>query len=191
MTRQMEVGSPLGRLVLVADDQALLALDWPGAPRRPGVTAAKRHPILERAARELRRYLEGKPGPLGVALRPEGTPFQRSVWLRLRGIGPRSLATYASVAADFEAPGAARAVGSAIGRNPLPIFIPCHRVVGSDGRLRGYSGGLERKAALLRSEGLGVDDGRVPIPAVAPAWPLRPPSGPSAKPRPCGCAGGC
>lgn len=117
-------------------------------------------PHLTAALRELRAYLEGRGKSFGVPVDLEGiTPFQSRVYDRLREIPFGQVVTYGRIAADIGAhhAGAARAVGQAVGANPVPLLIPCHRVVGADGRLTGFGGGLRRKAALLRLEGVEVD----------------------------------
>jgi methylated-DNA-[protein]-cysteine S-methyltransferase len=111
------------------------------------------HPHLALAAREFAAYWRDPASRFTVALDPQGTEFQQSVWLVLRGIAPGTLATYGDVAARIGKPAAVRAVGAAIGRNPIGIVVPCHRVVGSDGSLTGYAAGLERKRKLLEREG--------------------------------------
>jgi methylated-DNA-[protein]-cysteine S-methyltransferase len=105
------------------------------------------------ATRELDEYFAGTRRSFDLPLDPHGTPFQLAVWEQLRTIPPGTTTTYADVAARVGRPGASRAVGAAIGRNPISIVVPCHRVVGSGGSLTGYAGGIERKTALLRLEG--------------------------------------
>jgi methylated-DNA-[protein]-cysteine S-methyltransferase len=117
-------------------------------------------PHLTAALAELRDYLDGRSRVFGVTLDLHGiTPFQSRVYDRLRAIPYGQVVTYGRIAHDIGAnhAGAARAVGQAVGANPLPILIPCHRVVGADGTLTGFGGGLRRKAALLRLEGVEVD----------------------------------
>jgi methylated-DNA-[protein]-cysteine S-methyltransferase len=101
-----------------------------------------------------------------VPLDPKGTPFQHAVWQVLRGIAPGTLLSYGDVARRIDNPAAVRAVGAAIGRNPLGIIVPCHRVVGSNGALTGYAGGLPRKQALLQHEGAQAG-----IAGTGHAWP--------------------
>lgn len=102
-------------------------------------------------------YLNGRLKQFTIPLDVRGTPFQRAVWEVLRQIPYGHLTTYCEIAAQLKKPTASRAVGAAVGANPLPIVIPCHRVVGKDGRLTGYRGGLDVKAALLRLEGIEPD----------------------------------
>jgi len=116
------------------------------APEEPA------HPWLKLAGAELQRYFCGDLRRFTVALDPQGTPFQRQVWQALPGIGYGRLSTYGQLAQQLGRPAAARAVGAAVGRNPLGIIVPCHRVVGQDGTLTGYAGGLHRKQVLLQLE---------------------------------------
>jgi methylated-DNA-[protein]-cysteine S-methyltransferase len=117
------------------------------APDRPG------DPLLAGATRALAAYFAGRSMAFdGVDLDPVGSPFQLAVWERLRAIAPGTTTTYGAIAAALGRPGSGRAVGTAVGRNPLGIVVPCHRVVGADGTLTGYAGGLHRKRALLKVE---------------------------------------
>lgn len=141
--------SPLGPLTLCSDGDAVTALHF----GIRGETSPLPSPVLTRAARELAEYFAGKRQRFTVPLDPGGTPFQRQVWRALAAIPYGETCTYAHIAAAIGRPRACRAVGMANHRNPLPIFIPCHRVVGSGGSLTGYAGGLDRKAFLLRLEG--------------------------------------
>jgi methylated-DNA-[protein]-cysteine S-methyltransferase len=154
-----EVPSPIGRITLVATDSALCALDFaPGRARllarvraRFGVWVVRRH--AERYAGPLRAYLAGDLRALdAIAVDPGGTAFQRRVWSALRAIPPGSTTTYRELAAALGQPRAVRAVGHANARNPVSLVVPCHRVVGSDGSLRGYASGLWRKRWLLAHE---------------------------------------
>ncbi|MGH9103614.1 MAG: methylated-DNA--[protein]-cysteine S-methyltransferase, partial [Acidimicrobiales bacterium] len=111
------------------------------------------HPAhLEEAASQLEEYFAGERRSFDLPLQPEGSAFQLQMWWALAGIGYGQKITYAELARRAGRPGAARAAGSAIGRNPLPIVLPCHRVVGSDGSLTGYGGGLPAKQLLLQLE---------------------------------------
>src|SRR5262249_4550193 len=111
------------------------------------------HALLRRAGRELAEYFAGARKRFETPLAPEGTAFQRAVWRAISTVGFGSTITYGELASRAGFPGHARAAGAATGRNPLTIIVPCHRIVGSDGRLTGYAGGLERKRALLTLEG--------------------------------------
>ncbi|HYL20051.1 MAG TPA: methylated-DNA--[protein]-cysteine S-methyltransferase [Burkholderiales bacterium] len=151
--------SPLGRMLMTADERALTglyfvgqkyeavpALDWIEDPR---------HPVLEQARRELTEYFAGERTQFDLPLAPSGTPFQRGVWRALEIIPSGTTTTYGELARSLGAPESIRAVGAAVGRNPISIIVPCHRVVGSTGSLTGYASGLERKRALLALEGSG------------------------------------
>ena len=153
---QMQLPSPLGPLTLAATARGLALVWFDGQAHRTDEVAAPeepQHPHLQQAARELQAYWQAPQAPFTVPLDPAGTPFQQAVWQVLRGIAPGALLSYGAVAQAIGKPAAVRAVGAAIGRNPLGIVVPCHRVVGADGGLTGYAGGLERKQALLVLEG--------------------------------------
>lgn len=153
---QMRVDSPLGALTLAATARGL-ALAWfdDQAHRSATVDAPlnETHPHLALAAQELAAYWQAPQQRFTVPLDPQGTPFQQAVWRVLCGIAPGTLGSYGEVARAVGRPAAARAVGAAIGRNPIGIIVPCHRVVGAGGALTGYAGGLPRKRALLALEG--------------------------------------
>ena len=148
--------SPVGQLRLVATDGALTAICFePFAADSPGGAAdsARTDDVLRAAADQLRAYFAGDLSQFDLPLAPKGTAFQQEVWRAARLIGYGDRIAYGELAARLRRPvGAARAVGAALGRNPLPIVIGCHRVVAADGRLGGYAGGLERKQALLLLE---------------------------------------
>jgi methylated-DNA-[protein]-cysteine S-methyltransferase len=143
--------SPIGRLLLVAGDAGLRAIGFEGAQPRP--EWRRQDGSLSEAARQLEAYFAGELREFDLALDPQGTTFQRHVWKELRRIPFGGSTTYAEMARRIGRPRAVRAVGAANGRNPLPIVIPCHRVIGSDGSLTGYAGGLPIKEFLLRFEG--------------------------------------
>ncbi|MFI7337495.1 methylated-DNA--[protein]-cysteine S-methyltransferase [Streptomyces sp. NPDC050085] len=151
------VDSPLGELLLTADaDGALTSLSVPG--QKGGRTVQEgwvRDPARFAAAtRQLGAYFAGELKEFQLELRPEGTEFRRRVWDALDEVPYGATTTYGAVAARIGASRAAvRAVGGAVGANPLLIVRPCHRVIGADGSLTGYAGGLERKVALLELEG--------------------------------------
>jgi methylated-DNA-[protein]-cysteine S-methyltransferase len=149
------VATPIGDVLLVADEDAggLTAIhfdpsDVP-AGSRPGDG-----PVLQAAATQLREYTAGTRETFDLPLRPRfGGPFERRVWAHVAAVPYGTTTTYGEIAAELEAPGAARAVGAANGRNPIPLIVPCHRVVGARGALTGYAGGLDRKRTLLEHEG--------------------------------------
>ncbi len=147
--------SPIGTLLLVADERALTGL-WflKEADIRP---ATDENPILMRASAWLDAYFGGEAPPIDFPLYPEGSAFQREVWELLRTIPYGETLSYGALAARIAARHgiarmSAQAVGNAVGRNPISIVIPCHRVIGANGRLVGYGGGLDKKEALLRLE---------------------------------------
>jgi methylated-DNA-[protein]-cysteine S-methyltransferase len=152
------MGSPIGRLELVEEGGALVAIhfDAPadGSPRHERGGSA----VLTRAHQQLSEYFAGSRHEFDLPLRPAGTEFQRRVWDVLATVPWGTTTTYGAIAARLGLlPGASRAVGAANGANPLPVVLPCHRVIGSDGTLTGYAGGLERKALLLRLEGVATE----------------------------------
>jgi len=140
--------SPLGRLTLFEEDGRLAALDWYGKR-----SAGEPTPLLLEARRQLAAYFDGRRQAFDLPLAPAGSPFERRVWQLMSDIPYGETRTYGELARDLAA--APRAVGQACGRNPLPILIPCHRVLAADGRLGGYSGGngAETKRRLLTLEG--------------------------------------
>lgn len=137
-------------LTLTADDNNLLRIDF-GA-QRPANAIEKATPILTLAAQQLEEYFHGLRRDFTIPLKANGTQFQQQVWQALTHISYGITHTYKELAETIGKPKASRAVGSACNRNPLPIVIPCHRVIGSSGNLTGYAGGLELKAKLLKME---------------------------------------
>ncbi len=149
------MASPLGRLELVERSGALVAIGF-DAPVGGSPSAVHGGSlVLAEARRQLDEYFVGERRVFDLPVRPAGTAFQRRVWGGLATVPWGTTTTYGALAARLGLPaGASRAVGAANGANPLPVVLPCHRVVGADGRLTGYAGGLERKAMLLRLEGV-------------------------------------
>ena len=121
--------------------------------KKSGPSITEGGPALEPALTQLTDYFSKKRTRFELALKPEGTPFQHDVWAALRRIPYGTCRTYGQIARELGNPGAGRAVGLANNRNPIPIVIPCHRVIGNKGRLTGFGGGMENKLALLRLEG--------------------------------------
>jgi methylated-DNA-[protein]-cysteine S-methyltransferase len=154
------IASPVGELLLVGDAGARVALRgiWfaaaahAGRARALAARAREDRAALADVVAQLERYFTGELRAFDVALAPDGTPFQRAVWSELSRIPYGATATYADVARAIGTPRAVRAVGAANGRNPISIVVPCHRVVGHDGRLTGYAGGIAQKEALLALE---------------------------------------
>ncbi len=147
--------TPLGDLFLGADDEGLrIATFVEGPSGRPFGWPSRWTPAaMPGVCDELDRYFAGTLQVFTTPLAPEGTEFQRRVWAGLQGIPFGATRSYSEIAAVLGNPGLVRAVGTANGANPIAILIPCHRVIGADGRLVGYAGGLDRKKALLRLEG--------------------------------------
>lgn len=149
--------SPVGPLGLVADDDALIAVLWPteaeGRVRLAEEPApAADHAVLNKTARQLGEYFAGTRRDFDLPLAPSGTEFQRQVWWSLAEIPFGETSTYGKQAAAIGRPAAVRAVGAANGRNPLSIVLPCHRIVGANGKLTGFAGGLDTKRWLLDHE---------------------------------------
>ncbi len=151
------VQTPIGGMIVEADGTHVRGICFSGRPDGPGEpdcpnTPAGAGALLSKAERELEEYFSGGRTSFSVPLLAEGTPFQQAVWQFLTAIPYGETATYGQIAARLGRPGAARAVGMACNRNPIAIIIPCHRVVGADGGLTGYAGGLDVKARLLLLE---------------------------------------
>jgi len=145
--------TPIGRLRLLSTGTHLVAIEFAGQHRRPGADTETPDAVLELAAGQLLEYFAGRRRRFELPLAPAGTAFQRQVWDALATIPWGELRSYADIARAIERPTAVRAVGAANGRNPLPIVVPCHRVIGSNGSLTGFAGGLEIKRQLLELEG--------------------------------------
>lgn len=141
--------SPCGQLKIVADPQAIIRIDFLS---RPEPHQAAGTPLLVEACAQLEAYFAGRLRDFSLPLAPQGTVFQQQVWQALQQLAYGEQCSYRDIALHIGNPKAVRAVGAANGRNPLPIVIPCHRVIGANGKLTGYAGGLERKAWLLRHE---------------------------------------
>ena len=146
----------LGELLLVATSSHLVGVYFANQHNGPKISAAWKkdpaHPILKQAARELNEYLAGRRTDFSVPLAFDGTEFQREIWKQIARIPFGKTISYTELAQRVGAPKATRAAGTATGRNPLGVIIPCHRVVGKDGGLGGYAGGLDRKKSLLNIE---------------------------------------
>jgi methylated-DNA-[protein]-cysteine S-methyltransferase len=152
--RETVVASPIGPLRIAAEDGAIVAVRFQGegdpAPAAGGGPADEA--VLREAAEQLAAWFGGEREGFRLPLAPRGTPFQQEVWRALLAIPAGQTRTYGALAAALGRPAAARAVGAACARNPLGILVPCHRAVGSDGRLTGYAWGLGRKRWLLDRE---------------------------------------
>lgn len=150
MKTVMRVETPVGEMWLAQQGDALAELRLPGERAPEGEIGQT--PLLLEAARQLREYFEGTRAAFELPLNPEGTAFQKAVWAELMKIPAGETRTYGDIARAIKKPNASRAVGSANHHNPLPVFIPCHRVIGSGGALVGYGGGLPLKRELLELE---------------------------------------
>ncbi len=147
--------TPIGTLLIAGDTDAVRRIDFPknGKASKPEVewTQSERGPVGQ-AAKQLREYFAGKRADFDLPLAPEGTEFQRTVWRNLQEIPYGETISYGELAKRVGNPKASRAVGAANGQNPIPIVIPCHRVIGANGKLTGFGGGLPTKEALLTLE---------------------------------------
>ncbi len=155
-TARATVDSPVGPLTIVASDEALLGVYFADHRRRPELDDVPDVPgnaVVVATAAALARYFAGG-SPVLPPMRASGTAFQQDVWHALADIPPGQTRTYAQIADAVGRPSAVRAVGAAIGANPVSILVPCHRVIGADGSITGYAGGVERKTALLALEQL-------------------------------------
>ena len=150
------IESPVGELRLFASDKGLVAILWENdSPRRVRLGEAvvdDRHPVLVETEKQLGEYFAGKRKTFSVALDMRGTRFQKNVWEALVAIPFGETRSYGQLALQLGNPRASRAVGAANGRNPVSIIVPCHRVIGSSGKLTGFAGGLDTKARLLGLE---------------------------------------
>lgn len=142
--------SPIGTLEIVGDGHAVTAVNFIEKEQQP----ANSNPLLEECVKQLDEYFFGTRKSFTVPLAPHGTPFQKQVWNELLLIPFGKTASYLDIARAMKNEKSVRAVGAANGANPIAIIIPCHRVIGADGSLTGYAGGIERKEWLLRHEGV-------------------------------------
>lgn len=148
--------SPVGQLTLVASDEGLAAILWekeqPNRVRLNLVAEDNKHPVLLKAEQQLKEYFAGQRRSFDLKFDFVGTPFQKKVWNALLKIPFGETRSYAQIAQQVGSPKAVRAVGAANGRNPISIMAPCHRVIGANGTLTGFAGGLEAKQYLLEME---------------------------------------
>ena len=148
----LTIDTPLGALQLVSDGEHLTAIKFPGQHSGDGDSSSPDQ-VLRTAHRQLEDYFAGRRRRFDLPLAAAGTAFQQSVWRALAAIPWGEVRSYRDIAAAIGKPQAMRAVGAANGRNPLPIVVPCHRVIGADGSLTGFGGGLPLKVQLLTLEG--------------------------------------
>lgn len=155
--RYTDFETRLGRAIIACDDAGICGFWFDGQRHFAGIQDDWQRdddePRLRTLIAQYREYERGERTRFELPLAPHGTPFQRSVWQALAGIPFGKTCSYGSIAQSIGAPAAVRAVGAAVGRNPISVIVPCHRVLGSDGSLTGYAGGLDRKRALLSLEG--------------------------------------
>ncbi len=154
-TAQARLATPLGDMLLARTAAGLAGAWFEGQQHHPGELAAPHRTndaLLRDAMQQLTRYFTGESRAFTLPLDLHGTPFQCRVWQALQQIPASSTLRYGDIASSIGAPTAARAVGAAVGRNPLSVIVPCHRVLGAAGALTGYAGGLDRKVALLDLE---------------------------------------
>lgn len=148
--------SPVGELTLVASDKGLAAILWeeekPNRVPLKDLVLDKKHPVLTEVEAQLKEYFQGERKKFSVKLDPHGTEFQKKVWMALRSIPFGETRSYGELATQIGNPKASRAVGAANGKNPISIIVPCHRVIGSNGSLTGFAGGLKNKMILLDLE---------------------------------------
>ena len=153
--------SPYGQMLLVAEGEGLCGVHFEGEKYHPAIHPEwqrdARHAPLRQVKRELVQYFNRERKRFETALAPVGTPFQQSVWKAISTVDFGDTITYGELARRAGSPGSVRAAGAATGRNPITILVPCHRIVGANGSLTGYAGGLDRKRALLALES-GIPD---------------------------------
>lgn len=154
------LSSPIGDLLLIAQEFALKKIVF-----QPKDKAHEIHPewiqgsdLLEHTKNELKAYFNGQLKEFTVNVNPHGTPFQKQIWKEVKSIPYGKVCSYQDVANNIDHPTACRAVGRANSQNPIPIIIPCHRVIGKSGKLTGYAGGLDRKQSLLKLEGIETEE---------------------------------
>ena len=145
--------TPIGKLRLVSDGENLTRVEFQQCHQPHDEDTLFQDPVLQGAAEQLREYFAGRRQRFDLPLKAGGTQFQQSVWSALTRIPLGELRCYSDIAQEIGRPKAVRAVGAANGRNPLPIIVPCHRVIGRDGSLTGFAGGLAIKTSLLQLEG--------------------------------------
>jgi methylated-DNA-[protein]-cysteine S-methyltransferase len=154
---QTTIDSPLGELRLARTEKGLAGVWFSGQKWHPDpfdAPVCDDDPLLNLAASQLHDYFAGRIQRFDLPLDLLGTPFQQSVWQALLRIGAGATLSYGAIAREVGSPEAVRAVGAAVGRNPVSVIVPCHRAVGANGSLTGYAGGLDRKRALLTLEGV-------------------------------------
>ena len=160
MMHYKNIKSPIGKITLVSSEDALVALyvNDELMPKKDLAKKSDTHKILLLAEKQLNEYFEGRRKTFDILLHPEGTEFQNKAWKVLSSIPYGNVWSYGQQAKTLNSPNGQRAVGGANGKNPIPIIIPCHRVIGSTGKLTGFSGGMNIKVFLLKLEGHLIDE---------------------------------
>lgn len=157
MTLYTRFETPLGTVLAVAREGFLTRVDFVDAKYVPAIDPDwkedRQSAPLQECARQLGAYFDGERKSFDLPLAPAGTDFQKRIWRAIAGVAYGKTITYSELARRAGAPGSARAAGAATGRNPIAVIVPCHRIVGADGSLTGYAGGLARKTHLLELEG--------------------------------------
>jgi methylated-DNA-[protein]-cysteine S-methyltransferase len=152
-----QIPSEVGKLTLIAHEKALVAILWENEKlnrvKFPSIKEEKNHPVINETKKQLKEYFKRQRKSFDIPMDPQGTEFQKEVWEALKEIPYGTTLSYGQIAKNIGRPNASRAVGGAIGKNPISIFIPCHRVIGSNGKLTGFAGGISTKATLLKIEG--------------------------------------
>lgn len=171
---QLTMRTPLGDALIARSAQGITGLWFEGQKDHPGtlthVPQDHEDPVLISCVQQLGEYWQGQRHSFDLPLDLHGTPFQIEVWQALLKIDCGSLTTYGQLAQQLGRPQASRAVGAAVGLNPISVIVPCHRVVGSQGSLTGYAGGLNRKVSLLQQEGLTIRGQQVCRATTAPLF---------------------
>jgi methylated-DNA-[protein]-cysteine S-methyltransferase len=163
-TAQYTMTTPLGQLLLVRTARGLAGAWFEAQKHHVGELPAPHLPnddVLSTAVRQLSEYFDGQRHMFDLPLDLHGTSFQQKVWQQLLAIPSHGTCTYGDIAKALASPSAVRAVGGAVGRNPVSVIVPCHRVVGTDGSMTGYAGGVHRKVALLKLERVARTDERI------------------------------
>lgn len=149
---QRKIDSKIGPLFLVASEEALYGVFWKDQKQAKEQTGSRQEKLLNKAERQINEYLAGKRKTFDIPLKLEGTAFQKRVWAELLKIPYGATKSYKEIAESLKNPNACRAVGTANGKNPISLIVPCHRVINESGKLGGYAGGLPIKEQLLTLE---------------------------------------
>lgn len=154
MLYYVELETIVGQVYIIADEDAIVEIQFAQEHKSLGDAKQQETPLLHEAKRQLEEYFAGQRASFSLPLNPQGTEFQKKVWQQLEAIPYGEIRSYGQIAAAVGNPKACRAVGGANHNNPIAIVIPCHRVIGANGKLTGYGGGLDIKEKLLKLEGI-------------------------------------